>query len=75
VGRTCSTQWEMENRYRILVGIRDGKRPHGRTRCGWEDNIKIDLKDTVVRSFTLTNSFQLRVLKSIVFLVYNTISV
>jgi hypothetical protein len=30
--------------YRVLVGILEGKRPLGRPRCGWEDNIKIDLQ-------------------------------
>ena len=31
--------------YRILVGIREGKRPLGKPRCRWEDNIKMDLQD------------------------------
>jgi len=30
--------------YRILVGKPEGKRPIGRPRCRWEDNIKIDLQ-------------------------------
>jgi hypothetical protein len=29
--------------YRVLVGKRDGKRPLGRPRRRWEDNIKMDL--------------------------------
>jgi hypothetical protein len=33
------------NAYRILVGKPEGKRPFGRTRCRWVDNIKMDLKD------------------------------
>ena len=28
--------------YRVLVGKREGKRPLGRPRHRWEDNIKID---------------------------------
>jgi hypothetical protein len=32
------------NACRILVGKPEGKRPLGRTRHGWEDNIKMDLK-------------------------------
>ena len=28
----------------VLVGRTEGKRPLGRPRRGWEDNIKIDLK-------------------------------
>jgi hypothetical protein len=28
-----------------LVGRPKGKRPLGRYRCGWEDNIKLDLRE------------------------------
>jgi len=28
-----------------LIGKTGGKRPLGRPRCRWEDNIKIDLKE------------------------------
>jgi len=31
--------------YRILVGKPEGKRPLGRPRHRWEDNIKIDLQE------------------------------
>ena len=31
--------------YRILVGKAEGKRPLGRPRRRWEDNIKTDLKE------------------------------
>jgi hypothetical protein len=31
------------NAYRILVGKPEGKRPLGRPRCRWVDNIKMDL--------------------------------
>jgi hypothetical protein len=31
--------------HRVLVGKREGKRPLGRPRCRWEDNIKMDLWD------------------------------
>jgi hypothetical protein len=30
--------------YRILVGRPEGRRPLGRTRCRWEDNIKTYLQ-------------------------------
>ena len=33
------------NAYRILVGKPEGKRPLGRPRRRWEDNIKMDLRD------------------------------
>ena len=31
--------------YRVLVGKPDGKRPLGRARRRWEDNIKMDLQE------------------------------
>jgi len=31
--------------YRVLVGKSEGKRPLGRRRRRWEDNIKMDLRD------------------------------
>jgi hypothetical protein len=31
--------------YRVLVGKPEGKRPLGRSRCRWEDNIKADLQE------------------------------
>jgi len=33
--------------YRVLVGKPEGKRPLGRPRLTWEDNIKIDLQEVV----------------------------
>jgi len=35
--------------YRVMVGKPEGKRPLGRPRCRWEDNIKIDLKEVGCR--------------------------
>jgi hypothetical protein len=34
---------EGRDMYRVLVGKPEGKRPLGRTRRRWEDNIKMDL--------------------------------
>jgi hypothetical protein len=31
--------------YTVLVGKPEGKRPLGRPRCRWEDNIKVDLQE------------------------------
>ena len=31
--------------YRVLVRKREGKRPLGRPRRGWEDNFKMDLQE------------------------------
>ena len=36
---------ESRNAYRVSVGNPEGKRPLGRPRHGWEDDIKIDLKE------------------------------
>jgi hypothetical protein len=32
--------------YRVLVGRPEGKRPLGRSRRRWEDNIKMELRET-----------------------------
>jgi hypothetical protein len=34
---------EKRNAYRLIVRKREGKRPLGRPRCRWVDNIKMDL--------------------------------
>jgi hypothetical protein len=36
---------ETNNAYRILVGKPEGKRPMGRPRRRWVDNIRIDLEE------------------------------
>jgi hypothetical protein len=36
---------ERRNAYRILVGKTEGRRPLGRPRRKWVDNIKIDLRE------------------------------
>jgi hypothetical protein len=42
----CSTyRGEGRGTYRILVGRPEGRRPLGRPRLRWEDNIKMDLQD------------------------------
>jgi hypothetical protein len=34
---------ERKDAYRVLVGKSEGKKPIGRSRCRWEDNIKMNL--------------------------------
>jgi len=41
----CSTYGESGGVYRVLVGKPEGKRPLGRPRRRWEDNIKMDLQE------------------------------
>jgi hypothetical protein len=41
MGTACSTNGEKRNAYRIFVG----KRPLGRQRRRWLDNIKMDLRE------------------------------
>jgi hypothetical protein len=45
VGGTCSTHGG--DGYKILFSKPEGKRPLGTPRSRWEDNIKLDLKETV----------------------------
>jgi hypothetical protein len=52
VGWTCGTNAEGRSVYRVLVGRPEGKRPLGRPRCRWEDNIKMDLRETGIDEAT-----------------------
>ena len=47
-GGAHSTLEARRDAYRILVGKPWGKRPLGRPKCWWEDNIKTDLQDASV---------------------------
>jgi hypothetical protein len=38
----------MRNTYTILVGEPEGKRPLGRPRRGWKDNIRMHVKEIVL---------------------------
>jgi hypothetical protein len=44
MGGACSTYGKRRGAYRVLVGKPKGKRPLGRPRRIWEDNIKMDLQ-------------------------------
>jgi hypothetical protein len=43
MGGPCSTNGKKRNAYRLSVGKPEGKRPLGRPRRRWVDNIRMDL--------------------------------
>jgi hypothetical protein len=43
MGGACSTNGEKRNSYRLLVGKSEGRRPLGRQRRRWLDNVRTDL--------------------------------
>jgi hypothetical protein len=45
MGRACITNGEQRNARRILVRNPEGKRPLGRPRRKWVNNIKMDLRE------------------------------
>jgi hypothetical protein len=45
MGRSCSRHGAKRNMCRILVGKPKGKRPLGRLRRSWVDNIKMTLRE------------------------------
>jgi len=45
MGGACSACGERRGVYRVLVGKLEGKRPLGRPRHRWENNIKMDLQE------------------------------
>jgi hypothetical protein len=47
MGRACITKGAKMNAYRILVGKPEGKRPLGRPRRRWVENIKMDPREMV----------------------------
>jgi hypothetical protein len=40
---SCNTNGEKRDAYRLLMGKPEGRRPLGRPRCRWVDNIRMDL--------------------------------
>jgi hypothetical protein len=45
MGETCNTHERDEQLYNNLTGKSEEKRPLGRARSTWEDNIKMDLRE------------------------------
>jgi hypothetical protein len=45
VGHVAFNREEKKKAYRIFVGKPEGTRPLEKARSGWEDNIKMDLRE------------------------------
>ena len=45
MGRACSQNGGGRSAFKILTGKPTGKRPSGRPRRRWEDNVRINLKE------------------------------
>jgi hypothetical protein len=45
MGGSCGRNGGRRYAYRILVEMHEGRRPLGRPRLRWEDNIKVDLEE------------------------------
>jgi hypothetical protein len=41
----CSSDGEGRGVYWVMVQKPEGKKPMGRPRCGWKDNIKMDIQE------------------------------
>jgi hypothetical protein len=52
---------EGKSGYRVLVERSKGKKPLGRPRCRWEDNIKMDLRETEINGANWIQTAQDRV--------------
>jgi len=47
IDRYIACMEERISAYTVFVEKPEGKRPHGRPRCRWEDNTKMDLQEIV----------------------------
>jgi hypothetical protein len=61
VGGTCAGTVEGRGVYRVLIGRPEGRRPLGRHRRRWEDNIKMDLREIMIDGATWIQLAQDRV--------------
>jgi hypothetical protein len=48
MGGACSGYGNERGVHRLLMGKPEGKRPMGRIRCRWKDNIKMDIQEVGV---------------------------
>jgi hypothetical protein len=54
MGGACNPMGEKRNAFRLLMKKSEGKRPLGRPRRGWVNNIKMDLSEIVWGGVNLT---------------------
>ena len=50
MGRYCRQNGKKDSSFRIITGKPTGKRPLGKTRRRWEDNIRMDVKEIGIHS-------------------------
>jgi hypothetical protein len=60
MGGACSAYGEKRGIHRVLAGKSEGKRPLGRPRRRWEDNIKMDLQEVGCRGMDWNELAQYR---------------
>ena len=58
MGRACSHNGGRWSAFKILTGKPTGKRPLGRPRCRWEDNIRMDLEEVDANAGNWVDSAQ-----------------
>jgi hypothetical protein len=58
MGRTCCQNRGGRSAFKILTGKPTGKRPLGRPRRRWEDNIRMDLEEIDINTSNWVDSAQ-----------------
>ena len=58
MGRSSSQNEEGSSAFNILTGTPTGKKPLGRPRHRWEDNIRMDLKEIGINTRNWVDSAQ-----------------
>jgi hypothetical protein len=59
MGGTFSTNGEKRNACRLLVRMPEGKRPLGKPRCKWINNIKMELREIILLRTLFSNTLSL----------------
>ena len=54
----CSQNGRKKSAFKILTGISTGKRPLGRPRSRWKENIRMDFKEIGINTGNWVNSAQ-----------------